>query len=348
MSETYKKAGVDIEAAKKAVEMMKSHVISTYSKNVLSGMSSFGGMCDVSFLKGYDRPVLVQSTDGVGTKVNVAEMMGSYTIGQDIVNHCVNDILAHGARPLTFLDYIASDKLLPEVTAEIVANMAIACRENSLSLIAGEIAEMPSVYHRGRHDVAGFITGVVEFDKIINGSKIADGDVMIGLLSNGLHTNGFSLVRKVFFEIAKYNINTYLEGPGGLTIGEELLRVHRSYLKPVLQLLQGSNVDIHGIAHITGGGFYDNIGRLIKKGLCAKISLKWNVPFIFQAIQRIGNVPDEEMRKVFNLGVGMVLIVPPEKVGTVQFRLMECGEPETYVLGKITKTRTDKRVSFTY
>jgi phosphoribosylformylglycinamidine cyclo-ligase len=346
--DAYAKAGVDIDAATKAVKMMKEHVRSTHNSHVLSSMSSFGGMHDVSFFKGFRRPVLVQSADGVGTKVKIAEMMNNYSVGQCIVNHCVNDILSHGARPLTFLDYVASDKLTPEVMAEIVANMAIACRENEVSLTGGETAEMPGVYCSNSHDIVGMITGIVEKDEIIDGSLIAENDVMIGLPSNGLHTNGYSLARKAFFETGDYAIDSYPSGLGGLSVGEELLRIHKSYLHLVMSLLNSDGIKIHGIAHITGGGFFDNIGRLIKKGLCAEISKKWSIPAVFRLIQRIEKVPDKEMRKVFNLGIGMVLIVPRDQGKVTRKILAQNGEPHSIVIGSIVKSGKKEKVVFTY
>lgn len=341
----YSKAGVDIDAATKAVDLMKGHIRSTYNEQVVRGVGLFGGLIDVSFLKNYQNPVLVQSIDGVGTKMMIAEMMGKYTVGQCIVNHCVNDILAQGAIPITFLDYVASSKLQPEVMEQIVAEMAAACRAIGLPIISGETAEMPSVYQEGRHDVVGCVTGVVEKDTIIDGSKIEEVDMLIGLSSNGLHTNGYSLARKAFFESNRpIEVNTYIDELG-CTVGEELLKVHKNYFKAVAPLLR-RDIEVHGIAHITGGGFFDNIGRLLKDGLCAEIFYQWEIPPVFRLIQRLEKVPDQEMRRVFNLGIGMVLIVPSRQVKATRSILAQCGEPTNIVIGEIKKTRSKKKKVF--
>ena len=305
----YAKAGVDIDAAEQAVSRMKSHIDSTRTPEVLSRVGSFGGLFDVSLLKKLNNPVLVQSIDGVGTKIMVAEMMDQWTVGQDIVHHCINDILTIGALPLTFLDYIGAAKLQPEVMEKIIAQMAIACKEAGIPLISGETAEMPGVYQKGCHDLVGCITGVVEKDKIIDGSKIAAGDLLIGLSSDGLHTNGYSLARRAFFETKGYVVDTHLEELGH-TVGEELLRIHRSYLPELTLFLHDEDIEIHGIAHITGGGLIDNIARLLSEGLYVEINRKWTIPPVFRLIQEIENVSEQEMRQVFNLGVGMVLIIP--------------------------------------
>ena len=343
----YAKAGVDIDAGTKAVDLMKSHIRSTYNKHVVKDVGLFGGLTDVSFLKNYQNPVLVQSIDGVGTKMMIAEMMGKYTIGQCIVNHCVNDILAQGAIPITFLDYVATAKLKPEVMEQIVAEMAVACRAIGLSLIGGETAEMPGVYQEGRHDVVGCVTGLVEKNAIIDGSKIEEVDMLIGLSSNGLHTNGYSLAREAFFETAGYTIDTFLTELG-CTVGEELLKVHKNYFKAVAPLLK-TDIEVHGIAHITGGGFFDNIGRLLRDGLCAEIFYQWEIPPVFRLIQQLKKVSDNEMRRVFNLGIGMVLIVPFKQVKVTRGILAQCGEPTNIVIGEIKKTRSKKKkVVFTH
>jgi len=346
----YAKAGVDIDAGNRAVKLMKKHLRSTYNQFTLSVVGTFSGLFDASVIKEMKNPVLVSSIDSVGTKLMVAEMMNQWTIGQDIVNHCVNDILAMGARPLFFIDYLAAAKLKPEIMKEIVAQMAIACKRVNMPLITGETAEMPSVYREGRHDVVGCIIGVVERNKIINGSKIAEGDILIGLRSNGLHTNGYSLVRKAFFESSPpCTVNTY-HGTLGTTVGEELLKVHKCYFNSVYPLLEISDIEIHGIAHITGGGFFENIGRLLPKGLYAKISYKWQIPPVFKHIQDVERVSDAEMRRVFNLGIGIVLIVPFEHVKKVRGILKQCEEPTNIIIGTIDKkTRSIKeKVVFTY
>lgn len=347
--DAYKQAGVDIDAANKAVDLMKKHIRSTHTADVVTDVGLFSGLFDVSFLKGYENPILVHSIDGGGTKMMIAEMMDNYTIGQCIVNHCINDILSQGARPICFMDYVASDRLEPEVMEQIVDNIATACRVSGIPLIAGETAEMPGVYHEGRHDLVGAVTGVVEKDKIIDGSKIENGDMLIGLWSNGLHTNGYSLVRKAFFETMKWEVNDYIDELG-CTVGEELLRVHRCYFNSVYAALSHSNVNFHGIAHITGGGFFDNIGRLLKEGLCAEIEYKWKIPPVFRLIQEIENVSDDEMRRVFNLGIGMVLIVPFDQTNFARGRLRSMGAGDNIVIGSIRKSKKsdERNVVFTY
>jgi len=314
----YKKAGVDIDAATEAVERIKAHVRSTFTKETISDIGLFSGLTSLQRIKKYKAPVLVQSIDGVGTKLMIAEAVGRFdTVGQCLVNHCVNDILAQGAEPLTFLNYVASLKLKPEVNEEIVKGMAIACREVGCAMVGGETAEMPGVYRKGRHDLVGCITGIVERDRVIDGSKIEEGDVLIGLPSNGLHTNGYSLARKAL-KTAGLKVNEYVEELG-CTVGEELLKIHKCYFSQVYPLIQ--QFDIHGIAHITGGGLIDNIARLLPDGLFARISYKWPVPPVFQMIQEIEKVSWSEMQRVFNLGIGLVLIVPFEQVKLIRVAL---------------------------
>ena len=345
----YAKAGVDIDAATRAVELMKGHIRSTYNTEVVSDVGLFGGLTDVSFLRDYQHPVLVQSIDGVGTKMIVAEMMGQFTIGQCLVHHCVNDILAQGAVPINFIDYVAAARLDPEVIEQILREMAFACRAIGIPIITGETAEMPGVYQEGKHDVAGCITGVVEKDSIIDGSKIKEGDVLIGLPSSGLHTSGYSLARRAFFETAGYGVDTFMDELG-CTIGEELLKIHRSYLATVRPLLGRDDIQIRGVAHITGGGFFDNIGRLLQDGLYAEISYQWKIPPVFRLIQKLEGVSDKEMRRVFNLGIGMMLIVPSGQVSAVRSVLAESGEPDNLLIGEIKKARSgDKeKVVFSY
>lgn len=344
----YTESGVDIDAADEAVALMKEHVESTYTPDVLSNVGAFGGLIDASPLKKYKNPVLVPSIDGAGTKPKIAEKMNLWTIGQDIVNHCVNDILTLGAIPFFFLDYVAAAKLKPEIMGEIVENMAISCRQVGIPLISGETAEMPGVYQKGQHEIVGSIVGVVEKYKIINGSKITSGDVLIGLRSNGLHTNGYSLAIKAFFETLKWNVKSPFEKVQGVTttIGTELLKVHLCYLNPVSRVLDL----VHGIAHITGGGLIENIGRLLPAGLCAEISQKWKIPRVFEAIQNIENVSDEEMRRVFNLGIGMVLIVPLDNVDAARHLLMCGGESDHIMIGTIKKAdpQRKEKVIFTF
>jgi len=344
----YARAGVDIDQAEEAVRRIKKHVQSTYNEHVLSEIGAFGGLFDASMIKSMENPVIVQSIDGVGTKMIVAEMMNRFTVGRCIVYHCVNDILVSGAQPITFLNYVGAAKLEPEVTEKIVENMAIACKEVGIPIISGETAEMPKVYCKRRHDVVGCITGIADRHRILDGSEIAEEDVLIGLPSNGLHTNGYSLARRAFFETKRLNIHAHVPELG-CTVGEELLKIHKCYLKGVFPLLNELAIEIHGIAHITGGGLIDNIARLLPRGLCAEISKKWKIPPVFRLIQKTENVSNEEMRRVFNIGIGMVLIVPSSDVEFVRGTLTTCGEPST-IIGTIKKTRSEegKRVFFTY
>ncbi len=304
----YKDAGVDIEAGKNAVDRIKEKVRTTFSPRVLTDLGKFGGFYAPDFTN-YKEPVLVSSIDGVGTKLKVAFLMGKHdTIGEDLVNHCVNDIFVGGARPMFFLDYIGTGKLSPSVMEEIIAGMVRGCRNASCALIGGEMAEMPGFYQKGEYDVAGCVVGVVDKQKIIDGSGIQKGDVLIGLSSNGLHTNGYSLARKVLFENSQYQVDTYIDELG-TTIGEALLRVHRCYLPIVEPLLD--RFTINGMSHITGGGIIGNTMRIVPEGLKLNIDWTcWERPPIFKLIQKSGNVPEEEMRKTFNLGIGYILFVP--------------------------------------
>src|SRR5256712_10080632 len=301
---TYTDAGVDIDAATRATDKIKELARQTFNQRTLSEIGSFGGMFDGAF-PNLQHPVLVASADGVGTKLKIAFLTGVHnTIGRDLVNHCVNDILVQGARPLFFLDYIATGKLLPEVVAGIVAGIADGCRENGCVLLGGETAEMPGFYAAGEYDVAGFIVGVVDREKVIDGKRIVPGDVLLALPSVGLHTNGYSLARKLFFEVAGYDVNTKLDSIGA-TVGEALLIPHLSYLQPLEGLLD-SGV-IKGLAHITGGGLTDNIPRILPQGTAVQIDKgSWPILPIFTLMQQIGNVPESEMYRTFNMGVGMV------------------------------------------
>ncbi len=321
-SNTYSAAGVNIAAGAQAVELMRAAVQSTYGPQVLAGIGAFGGLFDVSALKALREPVLVASTDGVGTKTMVAARMGRWdTIGQDIVNHSVNDILVQGARPLFFMDYVASSKLDPAQIATVVAGCAVACREAGCALLGGETAEMPGVYQPGELDLVGTIVGVVERSAIIDGRRIQPGDVILGLPSVGLHTNGFSLARRVLGELDwRAPLAAHLP-PGEREmagaqqpIGEALLAVHRSYLKPVQALLD-VGVDVRGLAHITGGGFVDNLPRVLPAGVGATIRRgTWPALPVFRLIQHLGRIDDGEMFHVFNMGLGMLVVVPPADV----------------------------------
>lgn len=310
MSETYKSAGVDIEAGDKTIESIKPYIKQTFNKNVLSEVGLFGGFYDASFPE-YEHPVLVSSTDGVGTKLKVAFMADKHdTVGQCLVNHCTNDILAGGATPLFFLDYFATGKLIPEVAANVIKGFAIACKENNCVLIGGETAEMPGFYNPNEYDMSGTIVGVVDKKNIINGSKIRKGDILIGLKSSGLHTNGYSLARKVLFP--KYSVNHTPEGMNE-TIGEALLHIHKSYLNNVKPLIDQQILT--GISHITGGGIIGNTSRILPENCSLDIDWKsWDNLPIFELIQSVGNISDEEMRKAFNLGIGMILICREENV----------------------------------
>lgn len=313
MEITYKSAGVDIDAGEETVDRIKPLVKSTFNDKVLSEIGLFGGFYDAKFSE-YEHPVLVASTDGVGTKLKVAIAMNKHnTIGACLVNHCVGDILCCGAKPLFFLDYFATGKLVPEVAAEVISGFATACRENNCALIGGETAEMPALYADGDYDMSGTIIGVVEKSKIINGKKISRGDVLIGLESTGLHTNGYSLARKVLLD--KYSINQEISELG-TTVGEALLAVHRSYLHEVYPLVEAELLT--GISHITGGGLVGNTERILPKE--RKLNIDWNswnrLP-IFNIIQQAGNISEEEMRRAFNLGIGMVLITSETNVEKV-------------------------------
>ena len=277
--------------------------------------------------------LLVSSVDSVGTKVMVASMMNRHTtVGQDIVNHCVNDSLVQGARPLFFMDYIAADQLLPELIAQLVEGLATACREVGCALIGGEMAELPGMYRPGQYDLVGFVAGVVERGKAIRGDRIAPGDAVIGLSSNGLHTNGYSLARKLFFEVAGLSVDQYVPELGR-TIGEELLRVHRCYYSSVLPLL--GEVEVKGMAHITGGGLPDNLVRALPEGCRAVIERgSWCVPPVFRVIQDLGRVPDEDMYHTFNMGVGYALVVPKDRAEEAASRLSVSGET-AYAIGRI-------------
>lgn len=325
---TYASAGVDIAAGTRATEMMADAVRSTYGKEVLAGLGAFGGLFDASALKNMNTPVLVASTDGVGTKTKVAARLNRWgSVGQDLVNHCINDILVQGARPLFFLDYVASSKLNPEQIAALVGGVATACREAGCALLGGETAEMPGVYVEGEFDLAGTIIGVVERDQIIDGSRIQVGDAIIGLPSTGLHTNGFSLARHILDSLDWETSHPDLDQ----SVGDALLAVHRSYLKPVQQLWN-AGVDIRGLAHITGGGFIDNLPRILPENVGANIQRgKWPELPIFKLIQQSGQVADNEMFHVFNMGIGMLVIVPAEQVQQTLNTLPDDG----YHIGEI-------------
>ena len=336
----YKSAGVDIDAGNEAVDRIKYGVQSTFTSNVLSGIGGFGALYDLKpILDNYKNPVMVQSIDGVGTKTIIARKLGKFdTIGIDLLSAAANDILVMGARPLTFLDYIANDRLNPEIIEKIVSGMVKACKETGVSLIGGETAEMPDTYLSGEHDLVGVITGVVEKESIITGDSIVPGDSVLGLPSNGLHTNGYSFARNLFFDIGKYDVNDTiekLEKPVGLT----LLEPHINYTNHVFAVLDQS-IDIKGIAHITGGGLLENIPRVLPDGCGVKIQKRsWPTPPVFDVMQHIGNVDKNEMYRTFNMGIGMVFIVDPSNIDTVKNALNNLTE--VYEIGTVEKGKKE-------
>ena len=329
---SYSDAGVDIDAATRATDRIKDLARRTFNERTLSEIGSFGGMFDGAF-PSLAQPVLVASADGVGTKLKIAFATGVHnTVGRDLVNHCVNDILVQGARPLFFLDYIATGKLSPDVVASIVEGVTNGCRENGCVLLGGETAEMPGFYQDGEYDIAGFIVGVVDRAKIIDGKTIATGDVLLALPSAGLHTNGYSLARKLFFEVAGHQPDTPLPELE-MTAGEALLLPHVSYLKPLDGLLDKGV--IKGLAHITGGGLTDNIPRILPEGTGVKIERgSWPVPPLFELLRKIGNVSDAEMYRTFNMGVGMVIVCAASDAEMIEAHLRRNGEA-CYRIGNV-------------
>jgi len=325
----YSDSGVNIDAAAKALAGAKAAVRSTWDERVLSELGSFGGL----YRTAPGQPLLVASVDGVGTKVKIATMAGRFdTVGRDLVNHCVDDILVQGAEPLFFLDYFAAGRLTDGMLEQVLEGFAAACRENGCALLGGETAEMPGVYPEGEFDLAGCIVGQVREEDLIDGSAIRAGDRLWGLPSTGLHTNGYSLARRVLFDVAGYGVDTRLDELDG-TVGDALLAVHRSYLEPVRALWAAlGRPAIHGLAHITGGGFYDNVPRIVPEGLCARIdSTAWDVPPIFRLIARLGDVDAAEMHRVFNMGIGLVLAVD---AGADETALQEAG---AVIIGEVTE-----------
>ena len=330
---TYAQAGVDISRADRAKQRIKYLAQKTFTRSVLSDIGSFGGLFSLG--QKYKDPVLVSSADGVGTKLKIAfEMNLHHTVGGDLVNHCVNDIAVQGASPLFFLDYFASGKIDPEVTEKVVSGLADACKQNGCALIGGETAEMPGFYSDGEYDIAGFIVGVVERDRIVTGERVEIGDVILGLPSNGLHTNGYSLARKLFFEEARYTPETFVSEIKNKA-GAELMRTHKSYWPILRRLIEAETVS--AMAHITGGGITENLPRVLPKGMAANIQLgSWPVLPVFQHLQKLGNVDQEEMMRTFNMGIGMILVVPPTKFKRVQSILDRINE-KGYTIGRIVK-----------
>ena len=335
MSESYKAAGVDITAGYRAVELMKQHIARTVTAGAASDIGGFGGLFELD-ITGMEKPVLVSGTDGVGTKLKLAFIMDKHdTIGIDCVAMCVNDIICCGAKPLFFLDYIACGKNIPEKIAEIVKGVAEGCVQSGAALIGGETAEMPGFYGIDEYDLAGFSVGVVDKARIFDNSKVSEGDIIIGLPSSGVHSNGFSLVRKVF-NIENSDIRTPVDELGGKSLGEALLEPTKIYVKPVLALSE--KVTVKAVSHITGGGFYENIPRSIPKGFGARI-LKENIKVlpIFELIAKTGNIPERDMFNTFNMGVGMSIIVDKEEADKAIEILNENGE-NAYIIGEIVKS----------
>lgn len=338
---TYRDSGVDIKAGYEAVKLMQQHVKSTFRKEVLTDIGGFGGLFSLD-VERFKKPVLVSGTDGVGTKLKIAFMMDKHdTVGIDCVAMCVNDIICSGAEPLFFLDYIACGRLLPEKAALIVEGVARGCREAGCSLIGGETAEMPGFYPDGEYDIAGFAVGVVDRDRIIDGSSIRPGDIVIGLPSSGLHSNGFSMVRKIFFGMAKISTGDYIPELG-CTLGEELLKPTRIYAGTVLELIE--NFEIKGIAHITGGGFFENLPRVLPKGRDIIVRRSsWEVPPVFHLIQKTGDVDEREMFSTFNMGIGLVLITSPYEGDKLVSLLKTKGE-KACIIGEVVDGNGEVKV----
>ena len=330
MDNTYKSAGVDIEAGDETVRRIKSCAKSTFNKNVISDIGLFGAFYELD-LAGYKNPVLVSSVDGVGTKLKIAFAMDEHkSVGQDLVNHCVNDIAVCGAKPIYFLDYLAFGKLIPDKAAKIIEGFSIACKQNDCALIGGETAEMPGLYSENEYDMSGTIVGIVDKEKVINGKNISKGNVLLGFASNGLHTNGYSLARKILID--KYKLTEKfpdLEFP----LGEELLRIHKSYLKLITHLKE--NLNLKGLSHITGGGIVGNTNRILPEGRKLNINWKaWEVPALFKLIQSTGNISDDEMRKVFNIGIGLIAVVDQNDVQSAIKLANEVGE-KAIIIGEV-------------
>jgi phosphoribosylformylglycinamidine cyclo-ligase len=329
----YKQAGVDIEAGNEVVRRIRALARGTFTPGVLSEIGSFGGLFQLDAARRAD-PVLVASADGVGTKLRIAFLTGIHrTIGIDLVNHCVNDILVQGAEPLFFLDYLATGRLDPDVAVEIVEGLSTGCRVNGCALLGGETAEMPGFYADGEYDVAGFIVGAVARDRLIDGRTIQPGDALIGLPSSGLHTNGYSLARRIAFDIAGLRVDSHVPELG-VTVGEALLEPHRSYL-PVIKPLLASGL-IKGMAHITGGGITDNLPRIFPRGAAAVIDRSaWQVPAIFEWLQQTGNVPDQDMLRTFNMGIGLIVACEESDADRLLTALAAAGEPGATPIGRV-------------
>ena len=339
----YKDAGVDIDEADRAVAHIKRLARATFTPGVVTDIGAFGAGYRVS---GWKKPVLVSSADGVGTKLKVAFATGRHdTVGQDLVNHCVNDIAVLGAAPLFFLDYYATGKLDAEVARQVVAGLSRACRENGCALIGGETAEMPGLYSEGEYDLAGFIVGAVEENRMLTGATIRAGDVLLGLPSTGLHTNGYSLARKLLLEVAGYGVDTFLPELGS-TVSGELLKVHRSYLRPIQALL--SKRLLRGAAHITGGGITGNTPRILPPRVAIEVDMSaWPVPPVFELLRRLGRIPDDDYRRTFNLGIGMILVVAKRDLERARKLLDSLGEP-CYQIGRTVPLKRGAKTRVVY
>ena len=338
---SYADAGVDITSAEKSKQRIKMMARKTFNKQVLSEIGGFGGLFALDLEK-FPNPVLVSSADGVGTKLKVAFELGiHHTVGQDLVNHCVNDIAVQGATPLFFLDYLATGKLENEIVETVVQGLSEACRANGCALIGGETAQMPGFYSEGEYDLAGTIIGAVNRDKIVTGDNIQVGDVLVGLPSNGLHTNGYSLARKLLFEVAKYGPDQYVNELKDKT-GAALMRTHRSYLSVIKKLTQAEVVS--GMAHITGGGITENLPRILPKGMGAVVDLaSWTVPPLFEHLQHLGNVTQDEMLRTFNMGIGLIAVIPAEKIKKAKAILNRANERHC-LIGRVV--RGERKVSY--
>lgn len=334
MAISYKDAGVDKESGYKEVQLIKEHIKKTHIQGVLSDIGGFSGMFELDTKK-YKNPVLVSGTDGVGTKLKLAFMMDKHdTVGIDCVAMCANDIVCQGARPVIFLDYIATDKLIPEKMSDIVKGVSEGCVQAKAALIGGETAEMPGFYSKDEYDLAGFCVGVVDKENIITGKEISQGDILLGLSSSGVHSNGYSLIRKIIFEKMKFSLDQKFDEINS-SLGEELLKPTKIYVRTVLALME--KLKIHGISHITGGGFYENIPRMLPDGLCAKIDLSAiEKPKIFELIQKWGEIEEKEMYSTFNMGVGMVIAIDKKDLEIAKETLEKENE-KYFVLGEIIK-----------
>lgn len=336
---TYKDAGVDTKEGERAVSLMKDHVKRTFNENVLTGLGSFGSLFQID-VAAMEQPVLVSGTDGVGTKLKIAFLMDKHdTVGIDCVAMCVNDVLCQGAKPLFFLDYIATGKVKAEKIADIVKGIAEGCRQAGSALVGGETAEMPDFYSEGEYDMAGFSVGMVDKEKIITGDKVAEGNVIVGIASSGIHSNGYSLVRKVFFDKMEMDVKDHVEELG-MSLGEALLTPTKIYANACNAVLP--KYEVNGIVHITGGGFFENIPRILPEGLAAKIKIgTWKVPPIFPYIKKCGNIEKTEMFSTFNMGVGMMMIVDAKDADAVVKALRGAGETAD-IIGQVVKTDDDK------